>query len=244
MMRLYGGDTAAGATMKQALDMALRVGSEQTIADAYFSYGLQAQDARDAIEHLEEALARFEQLGDVIGIAFALAGIGEVAFVDGDYVTARTFYALAIDRERNSGDIRGEGASLACMASIDLVQGRKEDARRGFQKAIAMILESGVMFNIYSMFPLVIQFLQHEGLLTDAALLMGWSEKVRRNVGGMRDRMDQFIFDKVHRELGDKLGEREYSLLLEQGSLLNNEEAIKLANISLSEGNQSLSSGL
>ena len=235
MMRLYSGDPTAGATMKEALDMALRVGSNQTIADAYFSYGLQASDPKDAVEHMEEALRRFEQIGDMVGVAYSFAGIGEVAFVDGDYVTSRTFYVLAIERARASGDIRSEGAFSAALASVDLVQGRHEEARRGFQKAVAQILESGVMFNIYSMYPLIIQFIQREGRLMDAARLMGWCEKVRGSLGGVRDRMDQFIYDKVDSELRDHFGATDYSTLFAEGSSFTNDEAIQLANRCLGE---------
>ena len=235
MIRAYGGDPTAGTTVKQALDMALRVGSDQTIADAYFSYGLQASDPKDAVEHLEEALRRFEQIGDMIGVAYSFAGIGEVAFVERDYVTSRTFYVLAIERARASGDIRSEGAFSAALASVDLVQGRHEEARRGFQTAVAKILESGVMFNIYSMYPLVIQFIQQEGRMMDAARLMGWCEKVRRSVSGVRDRMDQLIYEKVDRELREKFGEHDYSALFTEGTSFTNDEAIQLANACLSD---------
>ena len=235
MMRLYSGDSAAGATMKEALEMALRVGSDQTIADAYFSYGLQTEDARDAIEHLEEALRRFEKLGDGTGIAFSLAGIAEVAFVEADYVTSRTFYRLAIARNELSGDIRSAGASTAALASIDLIEGNKLEAKRGFQNALKMVIEAGAIFPMYSMFALIIQFVQHEGRLMDAARLMGWCEKIRRNVGGIRDRMDQFIFEKVDRELRENLGEHDYSVLSNEGAALSNDDAIKVASQCLSE---------
>jgi len=77
---------------------------------------------------------------------------------------------------------------------------------------------------------LIRQFIEQEGRLTDAGRLMGWCEKVLRSVGGIRDRMDQFIVEKADRKLRDKFGENDYSILLAEGSLLSNDEAIKLAN--------------
>ena len=233
MMRLYGGDDTAGRTMLEALDMALRVGSEQTIADAYFSLGLQSKDPREAIDHLGEALSRFEKLDDNVGIAFSLAGIAEVAFVDGDYATSRTFYKLAVARAMATGDVRAAGASTAALATIDLVEGHIEEARLGFQSAIVMILEAGVVFNMYSMFPLVIQFIQKAGDQSNAARLIGWCERLRRSVGGIRDRMDQYIYDQVDQGLSDQLGPELYAELLAEGAALNDDDAVALANESL-----------
>jgi tetratricopeptide (TPR) repeat protein len=230
MMAQYGGDQTAGDVLRAALNMAKRVGSEQTLADAYFSVGLYSKDVREATDNLEEALKMFEHIGDETGIGFCMAGIGEIAYVDGDYLTSRTFFRLSLERNQANGDVRSSGASIASLAAIDLAENKVEEARAALIQALRMIMETGVMFSIYSMFPLIIQFIEAIGQRKEAAQLMGWNEKIRREVGGIRDRMDQFIFDEVEQKLRAQLGEQAFSALVVEGAHMTNDEAVTLAN--------------
>jgi len=238
MMRHYNGDPHAGNILRSALEMAKKVGSDQTVADAYFSYGLYLSDPREVIENLEESLRMFELIGDETGIYFCLAGIGEIAYVDGDLSTSRTFFALSVERAQKSGDLRSAGASIGAIAAIDLREGKINEACEGLVRGLNLAMETRAVFSIYSMFPLVVECIQHRGLLNDAAQLLGWSEKLRKSVGGSRDRMGQFIYERVDKDLREQLGAREYADVLADGAALNVDDAISLAMSCLSRGSR------
>jgi tetratricopeptide (TPR) repeat protein len=230
MMRLYHGDPSAGKTLEAALEMAERVGSPQTLADAHFSLGLFLEDARTAIEHLEESFRMFESIGDETGMTFALGGIGEVAFTNSDLPTARTFFNLTIDRALKSGDTRTAGANFASLGAIELAEGHLDLAREKLTQGLALIVEAGVTFNMYSMFPLIAQFLERAGDIFDAARLLGWCEGLRQGVGGIRDRMDQHIYELTQGDLMEILGSKVYAALASEGAALSFDEAVRLAN--------------
>ena len=77
--------------------------------------------ARDAYE---QALPLYRQVGDILGEANCIAGLGDIALERSDYEAARNAYEQALRFYRQVGSIRGEAN---CIQSL----GRHRACQRG-----------------------------------------------------------------------------------------------------------------
>ncbi len=82
-----------------------------------------------AEELIEESLARFKQLGDEQGEAFALNAFGNLARSGGDFERGRALLERSLALRQGIGDRRGAGITLGCMAVLLARSGDVEGAR-------------------------------------------------------------------------------------------------------------------
>jgi predicted ATPase len=112
--------------------VARRVGS--AAAAAYILVNLAAVDRvkadfAHAEELIEESLARFEQLGDQQGEAFALNAFGNLARSGGDFERGRSLLERGLALRQEIGDRRGAGITLGCLAVLLARSGDADGAR-------------------------------------------------------------------------------------------------------------------
>ncbi len=79
---------------------------------------------------LEECLAIARELGDRLGIAFALNGLGNVGAEQGDYPGARVLYEESLTIRRELGDRRGIAIALEGLAAVIAALGSSLRAAR------------------------------------------------------------------------------------------------------------------
>ncbi len=112
--------------------VARRVGG--AAATAYILVNLAAVDRAEADfahaeELIEESLARFEQLGDQQGEAFALNAFGNLARSSGDFERGRSLLERSLALRQEIGDRRGAGITLGCLAMLLARSGDADGAR-------------------------------------------------------------------------------------------------------------------
>ena len=112
--------------------VARRVGG--AAAAAYILVNLAAVDRAEADfthaqELIEESLARFEQLGDQQGEAFALNAFGNLARSGGDFERGRALLERSLALRQEIGDRRGAGITLGCLAMLLARSGDADGAR-------------------------------------------------------------------------------------------------------------------
>jgi predicted ATPase len=112
--------------------VARRVGG--AAAAAYILVNLAAVDRAEADfahaqELIEESLARFKQLGDQQGEAFALNAFGNLARSGGDFERGRVLLERSLALRQEIGDRRGAGITLGCLAMLLARSGDAEGAR-------------------------------------------------------------------------------------------------------------------
>jgi predicted ATPase len=112
--------------------VARRVGG--AAAAAYILVNLAAVDRAEADfahaeELIEESLARFEQLGDQQGEAFALNAFGNLARSGGDFERGRSLLERSLALRQEIGDRRGAGITLSCLAMLLARSGDADGAR-------------------------------------------------------------------------------------------------------------------
>lgn len=86
-------------------------------------------DFAHAEELIEESLARFEQLGDQQGEAFALNAFGNLARSSGDFERGRALLERSLALRQEIGDRRGAGITLGCLAVLLARSGDTDGAR-------------------------------------------------------------------------------------------------------------------
>jgi tetratricopeptide (TPR) repeat protein len=103
-------------------------------AAAYILVNLAAVDRAEADfahaeELIEESLARFQQLGDQQGEAFALNAFGNLARSSGDFEWGRALLERSLALRQEIGDRRGAGITLGCLAVLLARAGDADGAR-------------------------------------------------------------------------------------------------------------------
>src|SRR6185503_14619656 len=91
---------------------------------------------------LEEALALRQKQGDRRGLGLALAGLGLVDTMAGDYASADRHLAEAREIFRRAGDRWGLASTLWRTADLALERGRLDDAEAALQEARAILGET------------------------------------------------------------------------------------------------------
>jgi predicted ATPase len=86
-------------------------------------------DFAHAEELIEESLARFRQLGDQQGEAFALNAFGNLARCSGDFERGRSLLQRSLALRQKIGDRRGTGITLSCLAVLLARSGDTDGAR-------------------------------------------------------------------------------------------------------------------
>jgi hypothetical protein len=117
---------------EDTLFIARRVGG--AAAAAHILVNLAAVDRAEAdFAHaedlIEESLARFEQLGDQQGEAFALSAFGNLARSGGDFERGRSLLERSLALRQEIGDRRGAGITLGCLAMLLARSGDADGAR-------------------------------------------------------------------------------------------------------------------
>ncbi|HEX7716518.1 MAG TPA: LuxR C-terminal-related transcriptional regulator [Marmoricola sp.] len=89
------------------------------------------------VEHAERALAHAAE-DDDLSIASASAVLGLASWAEGDLATAHSAYRTATDRLERAGHLADVLGCSITLADLEVAQGRLGDARRTFERALAL----------------------------------------------------------------------------------------------------------
>jgi tetratricopeptide (TPR) repeat protein len=126
--------------LKQTFVTARRVRPRHAVAHAMCDSAAAARNAGElaaARELLEEALSLFRVLGDDLGMAQALALLGNLLALGGDHRLARELHAESLALHEAAGDARGIGLSLLAIG-IAAASDEPERAWESVQRALAL----------------------------------------------------------------------------------------------------------
>ena len=105
-------------------------------------------DFAHAEELIEEGLARFQQLGDQQGEAFALNAFGNLARSSGDFERGRALLERSLTLRQEIGDRRGAGLTLGCLAMLLARSGDANSARISAGQSRTWFAENDDMIGI------------------------------------------------------------------------------------------------
>jgi predicted ATPase/DNA-binding SARP family transcriptional activator len=125
--------------------LARRVSAEE--AAAHILVNLAAVDRiegdfSEALERIEESLARFQRLEDRQGEAFALNALGNLARSSGDFERGQALLDRSLALRTEIGDRRGSGITLGCLGVVLARSGDLSGARASAEQSRAWFAEN------------------------------------------------------------------------------------------------------
>jgi len=152
--------------LEQATALAIDTGNQRIIADCYISMGsFWSQNhsiLETAIHYNQEALAIYEEIGDLRGISMATYNNALEYIIQGDTQKSRELCEYSLKLKLQIGDRAGAARRLAVLASWDIVD-------EEFEQASAYLTESRVICEELGEQSRLVYTLAIEGLL---ALIM------------------------------------------------------------------------
>jgi hypothetical protein len=196
----------AAATLESLDETWLRgfVAIEQSVA------ACASGNCREAIAHLERALALRESLGDPQGIAAALVGLGDEHLDTGDVEAAAGFEARAREIVMRISDATGLAEAERLRSRIQMARGEFTGARRGALRTIEASLRARFANNVASGIRITGDLARHSGDAAVAAEMHAFSAS--SSVGTPFTRAaSQAALDALRPGLGDHAIERAVS---------------------------------
>ncbi len=186
-------------------------------------------DFLQSAQRLEEARSIFHQLGDPSSEASVLQCYGRLAFAQGNYPLARTYYEESIVLGEMSGDYLDTQWTHANLAYATLKEGDVAQARRHFEISIQSFQEInnsiGVTFAIEGLASLHCNQNQPE----HASRLIGWADATREKIGDLRPRGEQADVDRDIAAIIAKIGSSAFEVAYDEGRAMTLDEAVAYA---------------
>jgi tetratricopeptide (TPR) repeat protein len=110
-------------------------------ANALFALGVLAQERSDhdtARARYEQALALYQQTGDVLGEANCIQQLGDLARDHSDHDTARARYEQALSLHQQVSDVLGEADCIRGLGDIALARSDHDTARARYEQALPL----------------------------------------------------------------------------------------------------------
>src|SRR5438128_2686773 len=130
-----GGDERARALL-QACDAARGLGRTDALAMA--EEGLAAGPSEDTLRATERCVEHANAIGDLSGLARALATLTYAALDRGDLVTAEDLANQLLGAESRLGNVDGEAGALRALGRVFFGLGRLAEAEATLQRALAL----------------------------------------------------------------------------------------------------------
>ncbi len=145
----WSGDNAqAYAFANQSRVLFQEIGDKNRIGDCLYTMGECEQDSEQGEKICLEELAVQKEIGDIDGIATAVQQLGHMAFREGDYQQASTWYAESLERYHEVGNKWSEANQLHNMGVAACYQGDFQQATHRFEGALALYRDVGANFQL------------------------------------------------------------------------------------------------
>jgi class 3 adenylate cyclase/tetratricopeptide (TPR) repeat protein len=133
-----------------AIAEAQAAGDRDALAHAYYTldWALVTQGRSDGNRYSWQALAIYEELGDLIGQATVLNNLGAWAYFEGRWRDARDLYERARSAHERAGDPVSAAYGLVNVGEILSDQGRVGEAEPLFRQSIRVFKASGYRYGL------------------------------------------------------------------------------------------------
>ena len=213
------------------LTLVRRTGDATDVGVALRALGIIACDQGDyeASEALQrEALEVFERSGNDREVRESLGMLAWMGIVRRDYPSAQSAVQEALTLSREAGDSRGILVGLGNLGHVALRQGRLHEARDLLEEAVPLAYEH---FNLEYLAEVLTQLAavavrwHHD---EQAAVLLGGSEALFEDAGGVREPVWNELYQETQSILGRELDDR-LAALRREGRAMPVEELVAYA---------------
>jgi predicted ATPase/DNA-binding SARP family transcriptional activator len=182
-LRQFGRYDEAARTLEEAIDVAQGAGLFNTVQWALADLGvtsLHLGDQDAASRYFDRAAAASEHVGDDAGVILAGHGRGLIAQVRGAWPEAREHYLAAREGFVRLATPVPEGLCVAGVARCDEGEGRRAEARDGFEQALSMGRAAGEPGLVATALEGVARLLAADGRNAEAAELLSQADETRQ----------------------------------------------------------------
>jgi tetratricopeptide (TPR) repeat protein len=151
VLQVLGKNEEALKTFRQMLTIAFRLDLRARGGAAHGRIGRLFRDTGrldEAAQHLNVALALFEEAADERGVASTVDDIGKLHWLRGDYARALEFTQRALQMRRRIGDRRSIALSLNNMGLVYQDSGQFKQALEAFEQALQIRREIGDLVGV------------------------------------------------------------------------------------------------
>jgi predicted ATPase/class 3 adenylate cyclase len=191
--------------------------------------GNQPDDYIKANEYLEESLLIFRQLGNSMNIAYCYILYGLIEVNLKNLEKARTLMNDGLSLMRKANYKYGVGNALFNLGNIELKLGNLEKAKSFIGESLMIKIEFHDKRTIAGCFSKLSHIAE---LLSDykkSLLLFCSSKKIKEDLGITETEESILENKEIHSRLKSKLGDDEFSILIEKGRSLTMEQAVEIA---------------
>ena len=176
-----------------------------------------------------EALALSRDLGDTRNIAFELAGLGEVALRQHDYVRATQLVEESLELRRQLGNKWGVGVSLGILGWIAMREEKWDGAITRLGESLAVRQEIGDQSGSAWCLERLAAVAMARGQIEKAARLFGAGEALRASIRSVIDPADKPAYDSKILSLRRQLGKERFTAVWDEGGAMALEQAVAYA---------------
>ncbi|MCV0402610.1 MAG: hypothetical protein K5924_02750 [Chloroflexi bacterium] len=217
----------------EALEIARALDDRSAIANARFMLGNNANEGGrfgDAVPHLEEALALFNELGDDHYAMLSRFHLGWAADEVGDFARAQALDAENLEAARAAGNVRTEAITLDSLAWRQRERfGDLPAALENHRSALRIFADVGETATIPSSLGRIALIYAMQGRAADAARLHGRSTATWDELGVLLPGHAAERVARIEELLGEQLSAADAGAALSEGRSMTTEQAISLA---------------
>lgn len=228
---------------EEALDLWRSIGDKSEIANALYNYAFAftvnpdpKADPRTAdpegigARAQEEALALYEEVGDLRGQANVLWGMGNREYFSAQGTHGAELFRMALDRFREVGDTTMEAWSLHMLGSALLRQGRPDESRGFLRHALSHFHEASDAAGMAMVLDDLAAQSVADADLTRAARLRGAAKRLTAATGAaLAGYVDEQFEFHARPQIADKLDPQELDRLAAEGAAMSLDQAVAYA---------------
>jgi predicted ATPase len=162
-------------------------------------------------------------------LTYPLDTLAEIAFREGEYEESLTVSQEALAIYERLGDDMGVAGACGGIGTTYLYQGRLDDARAFLSRSLTIWRGLGDRRVLGWLFALAALVAVMRGDARRAALLLGKSDDVMKEIGERRPSWPGGPDDRATRAVSEALGEDEFQAARSEGAALPFDEAVELA---------------
>ena len=221
----------AFSSWEEAIKLYRQVGHWTRLARTLSQFGfflLMDGQLEAAQKCIEEANLLFQQL-NVKGRSSLLAGLGQIALIQGNYQQARAYFQEDAETSNEIGNRLDYLWAKCRLGYAELLLGNITAARQNFAESAQNFQKDGnkigVVFTLEGMSSLCVTI----GKVDVAAQLIGWADTTRQKIKDTRPKLEQADVDKVISACISKMGDQTFLEASDRGRHMSLDEAVDLA---------------
>ncbi len=216
----------------ESLEIKKEIGDKEGIAIGIINLGralYQLGKTDDGIKLLEESLKLRREMVEKRWVADTLNRLGCMLFYQGNHEKAKEYLDESLLLSRGTGVKIGIAETVINQGLVTEFYGDLKKAKQYYDEGLTLYRELRNKFGIAHTLVSTAGILGKNNYHETAIRILGTSESILENIGGMLETDQRNHKDEISKMLREKADEKEYIRLLEEGKKLSIDEAVGLA---------------